>query len=74
LGDTADFLAISRESSLCALSKKLEATGDGCTATTSMPMGRTSTAREAANWVTKLLVAPYITAKGLGMYPETDEV
>ena len=32
-----------------------------------IPMGLTSTARLAANWLTKLFVAPYITAKGLGM-------
>jgi len=41
---------------------------------TSIPLARTSTARDAANCDTKALVAPYITAKGLGMYPETEEV
>ena len=41
LGDTADFWAISRLSSLWTLSKKLEATGEGCTASTSIPSDRT---------------------------------
>ena len=57
-GDTAAFCAISNDSNLCTLSKKLEATGEGCTAKTSIPTLRTSIANDAANWETNALVAP----------------
>lgn len=45
----------------------LEATGDGCTASTSMPIHFTSGARLMANMLRKALVEAYVTAKGLGM-------
>ena len=40
-GATAAFFAISKESNLCTLSKKFEATGEGWTANTSIPIART---------------------------------
>ena len=66
-GDTAAFLAISNASILCVTElKKLDATGDGWTAKTSIPLARTSIANDAANCDTNALVAPYMIANGLG--------
>lgn len=45
----------------------LDATGEGCTASTSMPIHFTSGARLIANMLRKALVDAYVTAKGLGM-------
>lgn len=43
-----------------------DATGEGCTARTSMPIHLTSGARLIANMLRKAFVDAYVTAKGLG--------
>ena len=50
------------------------ATGDGCTAHTSIPLLCTSMCSEHASWETNALVAAYDAANGVGMNPATDEV
>mmetsp|Transcript_31275 Transcript_31275/g.101005 ORF Transcript_31275/g.101005 Transcript_31275/m.101005 type:complete len:200 (+) Transcript_31275:624-1223(+) len=56
------------------LRKLVLPTGEGCTAMTSTPCGRASTASEVANREMKALVAEYIAVKGDGMYAAADEV
>lgn len=52
---------------LAVCSAYLEATGEGCTASTSMPIHLTSGAKLMANMLSIALVAAYVTAKGLGI-------
>ena len=54
--------------------RKLDATGDGCTAITSTPCGCASAASDVANREMNALVAEYIAVKGEGIEAAAEEV